>query len=140
ILEQYKYMAAEEAWLYLQQEDPEEYETYINMAGGDMVLAQGFFQADIQEELEASEQLQLLLEQDEEDFQAYIATLVERDYRPSADLMEVLAAYGTHVPMRLATAATLLLTDDDVLQDTVLGKWETLWSEVERNEFSPAKA
>lgn len=138
VLDKYKFQQAETAFAQMEIEDPALYEEFILMAGGDRLVAMGIFGSQIDDELEASEQMAMLREQEEKDYQGYIQQLEEADYRPSADVMEGLAAYGTHIPMRLATSATLMLTDGDALQDAVTGRWGELWSEVEKNEFSPA--
>lgn len=141
VLDELMFLNADDAWRRLQEQEPAVHQEYMDMAGGDEVIAFGFFGADMEDTIMGpTEQMQMLLENEEQAYEAQIAVLEEQDYRPSSKVMEAMAAYGKHVPMRLATATTLLLTDDDVLQDAVVGKWETLWTEVEKAEFSPAEA
>lgn len=50
----------------------------------------------------------------DQEYNDYVQEMDEMDYRPSGDVLNLLATYGREVPMRLATGFTLLLTDSDM--------------------------
>jgi len=124
-------------------DNPEEYDFYVKMAGGDLMAAFTFFQDDVIQAPEAEQQMEAYYNQADQQEAAMLNELEEADFRPSHAALNILSMYGRNVPMRLATGFTVLLTDGDVRDDLTQGKfieaWDEIGSQVEQAGFSPAQ-
>lgn len=112
----------------------------IREAGGDEIQAMGFFAAERLEDPEAREQMAQYVETLRDEQRDLIYDLEEFDFSPGAAVLDLMATYGRNVPMRLATGATLLFSDTDLLSSDWGSVWSDLGEEIEKADFSPAKA
>lgn len=117
-------------WARMEEESPELIDEYMEMAGGDVSLAMGFFGADVSEQPEVEAQLKAFSEQERDRDLMMIDDLAEADFTFGKEAMDVLAMYGRNVPSRIATVGTLLLTDGDYRDMLVSGQFKKLWDEI----------
>jgi endonuclease YncB( thermonuclease family) len=141
LMDRLRPMVTEQAWQQLQTESPQQYNTYLQMSNGDPFLAFGFFSADLNELPEVQDQLRQIVNDPEGGYRAdldeFVQTLDEQQFTLSANVLEAMATYGKY-PMRLASALTLLLTDDDVRSDVLDGRWENMHEEIAKAKDTPA--
>lgn len=144
LMERLRPMVTEQAWQQLAAEAPAEHNAYMQMAGFDPLLAFSFFSDDLKELPEVQEQLRQIVNDPEGGYRAdlneFTQTLEEQDYRMSQTVLDGLAVYGKYVPMRLATALTILITDDDAASGVLSGRWETFHEQMAKADDSPARA
>jgi endonuclease YncB( thermonuclease family) len=122
-------------WEEMQEVNPGLVDTYMQMGLGDPMRAFGFFFADQTEHLPEDQLAQI-----GQQFEAAMhEQLDEFDYRFSSEVLDVLAAYTHHGPMKFMTGYHLLLTDEDVRSEALAGRFEALAAAVEEADHSVAK-
>jgi hypothetical protein len=136
--------SAEMSWAEEVRENSEAYQQYLEMAGGDITLAAGLYVGDILDQpavLQASEQIVAETRAQDELFTEQIR---EQDFRFSSEMMDVLSVWGRNVPGRLATAATLLVTDKDYEDMLTKGEFSKAYHEIFEHaaqlNFTPSAA
>jgi len=132
-------------WKLMQEQSPEDYQEYIDMAGGDEVMAFGFFSADAENNDEIQGQLDALFTQTQIERDATIdEALDDSDYRPESLVLDMLAWYGRAVPMRIATGVAVFVRafagGEQFWDKGWKNAWNTLWEEVDEAGRSPARA
>jgi len=136
--------STEVAWDELKTNKPDEYKKLLAMASGNEIMAQGFFSAAIQDTPEVQAQLQDWVKNVRANEDLMITDLRERDFRFSNEVLDILSMWGRNGPMRIATSATILLTQQDYWDEVTNGQFVKLWNEVgkatERAGFSPSGA
>lgn len=144
--EQYIQRAAqvglEQAWQQMPNEDPEVYQQWLDMAGGDEAMAFGFFGSAVTEAPEVEQQLLNLADRLRQEDEQQLEELREQDFRFSHEMLDLLSVYGRNVPGRFATSFTLLLSDQDYWDDLTTGQFKKVWNEVgdraSKNDFTPS--
>ena len=128
----------------VEQEYPDVWQEYMDMAGGDHIMAMGFFGATFTENETVRAQMAEAV-QDAHDREEYmLEELAEQDFRFSSEMMDLLAMWGRNVPGRFATAFTLLLSDSDMHDLALSGQFKALWDalgeESSRLDHTPSAA
>lgn len=130
------------AFQQLETEDPQTYQDLMTMANGNKALGFAFFSDMMDNEVAVQDQLRALVEDPEhgyrKDLNEFVDTLEESDYSFTDTVMDALSAYK--LPMQLATATAIFLTDEDIRQQSVTEGWHNLWDQVSKNKNSPARA
>lgn len=133
------HLPIEQAWAELDRTRPEVKSQYLSMASGDPNLAFGLFSQEVQDQPEVEEQLANVIDAVRQEDRDLLRQLDESDFRVSDAVLDAIATYGREVPMRLSTAFGLLVSEEDLRSGVMRGHFEDLWTEVEKNDFSPAK-
>lgn len=126
------YRPLKDAWAAMPQENPEQHQTYMLMAGMDPTVAFGLFSADVSEDPEAREQMMNVVEELKAQERQSIEDFEAADFRVSGKLLDIMASYGRNVPGRLSTYASLFFTDGDYFDDAIHGRWGEFFTEIER--------
>jgi hypothetical protein len=103
---------AHDAWEEMQETEPEMFDTYIQMAGLDPIVAFSFFQADLKAQVTPDQQLEYLSDLTTQENER-LEQLKDSDFTVGDDVLHWLGVWGRNVPMRLATMYSIMLTDDD---------------------------
>lgn len=120
----------------MQVDAPEVWAEYLDMADGDEIRAMGFIGFDLgQAPEDGQDQISQIQEYVEQD---WIERLDRSNWSFGRELLDGMAVLGK-VPMGAATWATMLLTDEDMLELTTSGEFVQIMGEVEKNDYSPAK-
>jgi hypothetical protein len=126
-----RFLPLREVWQAMPQENPEQYELYMAMAGFDPTVAFAMFNADVSEDPDASAQMAEVVEQLRAEERQAIEDFEAADFRVSGQLLDLLASYGRNVPGRLSTYAALFLTDGDYFDDAIHARWGEFFSSIE---------
>ncbi|NIS20213.1 MAG: hypothetical protein GWN89_09830, partial [Thermoplasmata archaeon] len=138
------HIGAEQAWDEERRLNSQAYNEAMQMASGDETLAAGLFIGailDSPEVINAAEQIVTEVRNLDERF---YEDLREQDFRFSHEALDVMAMWGRNGPGRIATAVTLLLTDQDHWDNLTAGNFRQVWDEVGQQaselDFTPSRA
>jgi len=134
----------EQAWELMETEAPDQRQVYLDMAGGDPILAAGFFGADVVERPDVKKQLEGMVDDQRAAQELMIEDLRESDFRFSHEVLDVISMWGRNGPLRVATGFALLLSDEDYWDELTQGKIAQVYNDIGENieevGFSPAGA
>lgn len=132
----------EQAWFDLQEDNEEEYQKYLDAAGGDAVLAMGIFGASMTAEIDAADQFASVANSVREADEIFLRDMKENGYTLNAELMDTIMTYGTWVG-NVGSAVTMLATDGDVWDELTQGHFRDAWDEMiegaKLSDGSPAR-
>ncbi len=130
------FLTGQAYWEALGTEDPEMRQQWIDAANGDEIVAAGWFMAQAQDLEEVQKMNEEWAKGEEEEANIILQELEEKNYRVSDDLLNVLAVWGRNVPGRLATSATLLMSDPEYWDMFTSQKYGDLWDEIGKESAS----
>lgn len=122
-----------------QASEPEAWNTYVDAAGGDEIMAAGFYTFELGQAVTAEDQVvKDFLTDVRADQEEALEALEDFNFSVGDQFLSWLATYGKNIPMRLATTAMLLITDDQVQQAGWMQKWSTAQRIGAEYDWSPA--
>jgi endonuclease YncB( thermonuclease family) len=129
------------AWEELQAQG--EVGDFMTMGLGDPVMAKALFEQYLDTLItgptEVREQISTLQEQLDTETLDLIGALEERDFSVSKALVDGIAFYGHNVPLRLASYASVALTQEDLSEIFTSEGWRDIHEKAVQSDFSPAK-
>ncbi len=116
---------------------------FMTMGLGDPIMAKALFENYLDTLVlgptDVREQISTLQEQLDSETQDLIGALEERDFDISKAIVDGIAFYGHNVPMRLASYATVALTQEDLSEIFTSDGWRKIHETAIQSDFSPAK-
>ena len=129
----------QQQWAQMAEAEPGAYQDYMATAGNNEPLAFGLFAADAETASGiAEEQFIQFDEEIRRNDEAIIEKMEEENFTAGQAVLDILAAYGRNVPLRLATAFSVLIADQDHLDGSLVEQWGQLWERVEEHDFAPS--
>ena len=120
-----------------------EVDEFLTMGLGELPLAKALFEGYLDTLVlgptEVREQISTLQEQLDSETLDLIGALEERDFDISKAIVDGIAFYGHNVPLRLASYATVALTQEDLSEIFTSEGWRDIHEKAVQADFSPAK-
>jgi len=132
-----------EAFTQLEEEMPQQAQEYMDIAGGDRIMAMGFFGADLSSQIAPEEQVKYLTNLREHE-EMVIEALEDQDFTAGSRLLHFMGSLDRLGPSRLNTYMHLLMDDGDYFNQALEGQWGEMFSALENDaalaDYSAAKA